>query len=164
MRAMKSFTIMVVMVALSEVAWLGCGVKSMPISPEAARPAPIVGLEATSQKSGVRLTWDRPDKYASGDTMKDLGGFTIARTEGEAPFQKLGEIPVTDNDRFQVQRVFTYIDKGAEVGKTYRYEVTSNTTDGYVSAPSNEVTIVRKVPPPPPSPETFTLPTPTPLP
>ena len=30
------------------------------------------------------------------------------------------------------------------MGKTYHYQVTSSTTDGYVSEPSNDVAIVRK--------------------
>ena len=49
------------------------------------------------------------------------------------------------------------------MGKTYHYQVTSSTTDGYVSEPSNDVTIVRKAPSAPPNPENFVVPTPVPL-
>ncbi len=48
-------------------------------------------------------------------------------------------------------------------GKTYNYQVTSNTTDGYVSEPSNDVTVVRKGASAPPNPENFVVPTPVPL-
>jgi hypothetical protein len=144
--------------------WLGCGVKSIPIPPEAARPEKIQNLEASSAKDGIRLTWGRPEVYAGGQKMRDLGGFTISRSAADGPYQKIAEVPITDQGRFQVQRTFTYTDDAAELGSKYRYQVTSNTTDGYVSEPSNVVTIVRKVPSPPPNPENFVLPTPVPLP
>ncbi|HYL60218.1 MAG TPA: hypothetical protein VEU51_15215 [Candidatus Acidoferrales bacterium] len=160
----KSFFHLLICAALASVAWLGCGVKSMPIPPEAARPEKISDLEAATAKNGIRLTWGRPDTYAGGDKMRDLAGFTVSRSEADGPYHKIGDIPVTDQQRFQVQRTFTYVDKATELGKTYRYEVLSNTSDGYTSEPSNTVTVVRQIPPPPPRPEDFMLPTPTPLP
>ena len=160
----KSFFRLLIFVALANVAWLGCGVKSMPIPPEAARPEKILDLEAATAKNGIRLTWGRPDTYAGGDKMRDLAGFTVSRSEGDGAYRKIGDIAVTDQGRFQVQRTFTYTDKATEVGKTYHYEVMSNTSDGYISEPSNTVTVVRQIPPPPPRPEDFMLPTPTPLP
>lgn len=141
----------------------GCGVKSAPISPEAARPEQILGLEATSAKNGVHLTWGRPEKYAGGDKMTDLASFSVSRADSVGPFQKIGEVAVTDQGRFQLQSNFDYIDRATEVGKTYRYQVVSSTSDGYLSEPSNVVTIERKVPPPPPNPENFVLPTPVPI-
>jgi hypothetical protein len=159
----KSLVAVSICVALAGLGWLGCGVKSIPIPPEAARPEKIQNLEASSSKDGIRLTWSRPENYAGGQKMRDLGGFTIARSSGDAPYAKIGEITVDDQGRFQVQRTFTYTDDAAELGSTYRYQVISNTTDGYHSEPSNTATIVRKVPKPPPNPETFVLPTPVPL-
>jgi hypothetical protein len=160
----KSLFHLLIFAALANVAWLGCGVKSMPISPEAARPEKISDLEAATAKNGIRLTWGRPDSYAGGEKMRDLAGFTVSRSAGEGPYQKIIDVPVTDQGRLQVQHTFTYMDNATELGKTYRYEVVSNTSDGYVSEPSNTVTVVRQIPPPPPRPEDFMLPTPTPLP
>jgi hypothetical protein len=160
----KSFVHLLLFAALANVAWLGCGVKSMPIPPEAARPEKILDLEAATAKNGIRLTWGRPDNYAGGDKMRDLAGFAVSRSEADGPYRKVIDIPVTDQGRFQVQRTFTYMDNATEVGKTYHYQAVSNTTDGYTSEPSNTVTILRKIPPPPPRPEDFMLPTPTPLP
>jgi hypothetical protein len=159
----KSFAVLLICVAVANLGWLGCGVKSIPIPPEAARPEKILNLEAASSKSGIRLAWNRPEDYAGGEKMRDLGSFTIARSGADGPYQKIGEIQVDDAGRFQVQRTFTYMDNATELGSTYRYQVISNTTDGYHSEPSNTVTIVRKVPKPPPNPENFVLPTPTPL-
>jgi hypothetical protein len=162
-RRVKNFAALVICVALANLVWLGCGVKSVPIPPEAARPEKILNLEGTSSNNGIRLTWSRPENYAGGQKMRDLGGFTINRSTGDAPFQKVGEIMVNDQGRFQVERTFTYTDKATEVGSSYRYQVISNTTDGYHSESSNTLTIVRRVPKPPPNPETFVVPTPVPL-
>jgi len=49
------------------------------------------------------------------------------------------------------------------IGTTYHYQVTSNTTDGYISEPSNDVTIVRQHASAPPNPDTFVVPTPVPI-
>ena len=156
-------TLVLAMAAFANAVFLGCGVKSQPIPPEAARPERILGLEAANAKEGIRLTWDRPENYASGAKMKDLGGFAISRAqEGKAP-EKIGDLQVHDEGRFQVQRTFTFIDGDTIMGKTYHYEVTSNTTDGYVSQPSNDVMIVRRAASAPPNPDTFVVPTPVPL-
>jgi hypothetical protein len=145
--------------------FLGCGVKSQPIPPEAARPEKIVGLEAANAKEGIRLTWDRPESYAGGAKMKDLGSFSISRAEEGKPAEKIGDIQVHDAGRFQVQNTFEFIDGSTVLGKTYHYQVTSSTTDGYVSEPSNDVAIVRKKESAPaaPNPDTFVVPTPVPL-
>jgi hypothetical protein len=160
----RTFLYFVVLVAICESVWLGCGVKSAPIPPDDARPEQIQDLEAASAKNGIRLTWSRPQKYNSGDKITDLRGFTVSRAEGDGNYQTVRDVPVTDQGRFQVVQTFTITDDATQVGTTYRYKVVANTTDNYRSFPSNEVTIIRKVPPPPPNPDTFMLPTPTPLP
>ncbi len=159
----KWLTLALTIAALASVAFLGCGVKSPPISPAAASPERILGLEAVNAKDGIRLSWERPESYAGGQSMRDLGGFTISRAQEGKPLEKIGDIQVHDEGRFQVQHTFTFIDGATIAGKTYHYQVTSNTTDGYVSQPSNDVTIVRKGPSAPPNPENFVVPTPVPL-
>ena len=159
----KWLTFALMIAALASAVFLGCGVKSPPISPEAARPERILGLEAANSKDGIRLSWDRPESYAGGQKMRDLGGFTILRAQEGKPVQKIGDIQVHDEGRFQVQGTFTFIDGATIMGKTYHYQVTSNTTDGYVSEPSNDVTVVRKGTSAPPNPENFVVPTPVPL-
>jgi hypothetical protein len=156
-------TLTLLIASLASLTFLACGVKSQPIPPEAARPEKIVSLEAANIKEGVRLTWDRPDNYAGGAKMKDLGGFTVSRAEEGMKSQKIGDLQVTDQGRFQVQRTFEFIDGNTIVGKTYHYQVTSSTTDGYVSEPSNEATILHKKTNAPLNPENFVVPTPVPL-
>ncbi len=95
--------------------------------------------------------------------MKDLGSFTISRAEEGKPAQKIGDIQVNDEGRFQVQNTFEFIDGSTVIGRTYHYQVTSSTTDGYVSEPSNDVLITRRAASAPPNPDTFVVPTPVPL-
>ena len=142
----------------------GCGVKSQPIPPERAIPERIVGLDATSQKNGVLLSWERPDRTAGGTKMRDLGSFEVDRAENTSAFRPLAEIPVTDQDRFQQQRKFSYLDGSAAVGHHYRYQVISSTLDAYRSDPSNEAELTHQLPKPPPNPENFVIPQPKPLP
>jgi hypothetical protein len=144
--------------------WVGCGVKSPPIPPEYAKPTRILNLTVDNEKRGIELTWGRPDRYVGGDTLNDLARFIVTRSDAGAPYQQIKEVPVTDQDRFQKQRVFQYLDRNTVVGHSYKYRVISETSDGYKSDPSNEVTMIRTIPPPPPNPETYVLPTPKPLP
>jgi len=159
----KRLTFALMIAVLASSAFPGCGVKSQPISPEAARPERILGLEAANAKDGIRLTWDRPESYAGGQKMRDLGSFAISRAKEVGPVEKIGDIQVHDEGRFQVQNTFTFIDGATVMGKTYHYQVISSTTDGYVSEPSNVVTIVRKAASAPPNPENFVVPTPVPI-
>ena len=156
-------TLALMIVAVTNMVFLGCGVKSQPIPPEAARPEKIAGLEAANAKEGIRLTWIRPENYAGGAKMKDLGSFSISRAEEGKPTEKIGDIQVNDEGRFQVQNRFEFIDGSTIMGKTYHYQVTSSTTDGYVSEPSNDATLVRKHASAPPNPENFVVPTPVPI-
>jgi hypothetical protein len=151
-------------VAFAAAGGAGCGVKSPPIPPQYARPQKILDLHAVSEKPSIKLTWGRPDSYEGGATMRNLGSFIVMRSSGQSGYHEIGRVEVTDQTRFQQQQEFTYFDKGAVLGQSYHYEVIAMTTDGYKSQPSNEVTLVRSIPPPPPNPENFVVPTPAPLP
>ena len=143
---------------------LGCGVKSSPVPPQTVYPAAISDLHASADPAGINLTWSRPMRYVSGHSMRDLGGFVLLRSQGNQPFQPLVELPVTDQERFSPQLTFSYVDDETQMGNSYRYEIVSRTTDGYTSAPSNEVKFTRVRPHKTLQPQNFALPTPTPLP
>ena len=87
----------------------------------------------------------------------------ILRAEGSAPMVALVKVPVTDQQRFSVQHEFDYLDAETVIGDRYRYQVVSETSDGYASEASNEVDFARVKALPPPNPATYALPTPTPL-
>jgi hypothetical protein len=142
----------------------GCGVKSAPIPPEYARPERILTLHATRATGGIKLTWQRPTRYNGGHSMRDLGGFVIMRAEGDGPMTALVNIPVTDQERFQIEDQFTYLDTETKMGARYRYTIIAETLDGYRGEPSNEVEMTRANPPLAPNPDTYQLPSPSPLP
>jgi hypothetical protein len=144
-------------------AFVGCGVKSTPVPPQTVHPAAISDLHASADPAGINLTWSRPMRYVSGHSMRDLGGFVLLRGEGNQPFQPLVELPVTDQERFSVQRTFSYVDGEAQAGNNYRYEIISRTTDGYTSAPSNQVQFTRIQPHKTLQPQNFVMPTPSSL-
>jgi len=102
--------------------------------------------------------------YVSGHSMRDLGGFVLLRGEGNQPFQPLARLPVSDQERFSPQLTFSYLDNKTQVGNSYRYKIISHTTDGYTSAPSNEVEFTRARPYETLKPQNFALPTPAPFP
>jgi hypothetical protein len=149
---------------VAAAAWVGCGVKSRPVPPQAARPQRILDLHAVSVHEGVHLSWGRPTTYEAGGKMRNLGSFAIMRSDGQGIFRNVGEVPVTDQQRFQQQQMFAFTDRDTTIGHSYTYQIVSYTLDNYRSAPSNPVEIERTVPRPPPNPETYVLPTPTPLP
>jgi hypothetical protein len=152
-----------VAVALALGLTAGCGVKSAPLPPEVVVPERIADLRASADANGIKLIWERPTRYFGGHTMRDLGGFVIVRAEASGPYSPLIELPVTDRERFAVQHQFSYIDNETVVGRRYRYQIISKTTDGYISEASNEATFTRLRPALPPNPDTFKLPSPTPI-
>lgn len=152
-------------IALVLAAWcFGCGVKSAPIAPELARPQRIVDLRTAADAGGIKLVWERPTHYAGGHSMRDLDSFVVLRAAGDGALEPLVEIPVTDRERFSVERDFTYVDGETVLGRRYRYQVVSKTIDGYTSEPSNETVFVRIKPRAQPNPENFQFPKPSPLP
>jgi hypothetical protein len=136
----------------------GCGVKSAPQAPELVQPERIQDLSAAADHAGIRLSWQRPTHYAGGHLMRDLGSFVILRGTAAGSMTPLVELPVTDRERFSVERDFSYIDGATAMNGRYRYEVLSKTVDGYVSEPSNEVEFTRVKPAPAPNPDDFHLP------
>ena len=141
---------------------IGCGVKSSPVPPQTVFPAPISDLRASADPAGISLRWSRPMHYVSGHAMRDLGGFVLLRGDGDRPFRPFVALPVTDQERFSPERDFSYLDGETQVGRSYRYTVVSRTTDGYTSAPSNEVRFTREWPPRNQQPRSLALPSSTP--
>ena len=119
-----------------------CGRKTIPKAPELVRPKTIDTLEVLQAETGAKLSWRRPDEYADGSNMPDLGTFTVERAEGDGPFHAIQTLPVTDHERFQKIRRLHYTDSTVSAGTRYRYRVLSSTLDDYVSEPSNVVEFV----------------------
>lgn len=131
---------------LACLALLACGRKTAVRPPEFVAPEAITDLVAGNAPTGVALSWQRPKQTADGQRLFDLDAFAVERALPGLPFGFLSRIQIPDRDRLRQQKRFTYLDQTALVGEDYRYRVRGVTVDGYVSAPSNVVEIVRQVP------------------
>jgi hypothetical protein len=136
----------------------GCGRKTPVRPPEFVAPAAITDLAAANAVAGIDLSWRRPHQTADGKALLDLDAFVVERALPGLPFAFLTRVQVSDRDRIRQQKRFTFVDTTAETGEDYRYRVLAVTEDGYFSAPSNVVDIVRQTPTVTPT----TAPTPTP--
>ncbi len=143
---------------ITGIAWLcaalaplACGRKTPIKPPELVQPRAIQKLAAENIGEGVRLSWERPNDYVDGSTMRDLAGFRVERREGEGDFAVLLTVPVLDRDKFRQIRRFRFVDHDVAPGHRYAYRVFSFTEDDYVSQPSNLVEIVREMPAPAPT-------------
>ena len=128
----------------------GCGKKGNPLAPELVIPETIRNLTARQDKAGVALTWSRPERYVDGKALTDLTSFVIFRkdippscADCPVPFRPLTTVYVEDREKFVKQKQYRFIDDQAQAKMTYRYRVSSQLKDGSLSAPSNEVEIVR---------------------
>ena len=127
-----------------------CGKKGDTRAPELATPRSITNLSARSGPTGVVLTWSRPTEYVDGKEMKDLASFVIFRKEISdscpdcpVPYRQLTTVFVEDRERFVKQKQYRFSDDEVRAKAVYRYRIASQLTDGSLSAPSNEVEIIR---------------------
>jgi len=118
-----------------------CGLKADPRGADQIRPKTITGLTAQLAGDGVHLAWQRPGTYMNGQRMDDLGGFLVFRGLPGQQAEQIGEVPVTDRERFRPEKRFEYVDKQAAKGGTFYYRVITYTTDKYYSLPSNQVMV-----------------------
>ena len=128
------------------LALTACGRKTPVRPPEFVAPAAVTNLSASNTTAGVSLGWERPRQTADGQKLFDLDAFAVERALPGLPFGFLTRIQIPDRDRLRQQKRFTYVDETALLGEDYRYRVRALTVDGYVSAPSNVVDIVRQLP------------------
>ena len=123
-----------------------CGHKTDIRPPSLVAPEAIGDLALTVEDHGITLEWSRPQRYADGGEMDDLGGFVVLRAQRDEaivqPFTRRALIPVEDRDRFQQEKKFNYTDEPLTAGTLYRYRVLAVTLDGYLGSVSNTVELV----------------------
>jgi len=132
------------------MAGAACGKKGEPRAPELATPKTITNLAARSVPNSITLTWNRPTEYVDGKELKDLASFVIFRKEVSqscpdcpVPYRQLTTVNVEDRDKFAQKKQYRYDDQEVRPKAIYRYRISSQLLDGSLSAPSNEVEIVR---------------------
>jgi hypothetical protein len=141
---------LIIAVAILAVFVSACGKKGDPRAPELATPEPIGNLTARQERTGISLTWSRPAQYVGGGEVKDLASFVIFRkdispscVDCPAPYRPLTTVYVEDRQKFAKENRYRYIDEQVQSKAIYRYRVSSQLLDGSLSAPSNEVEVVR---------------------
>jgi hypothetical protein len=142
----RSFLLTLTLLALA----FACGKKGDPRAPELAIPRTITNLSARSGTAGITLTWSRPTEYVDGSELKDLASFVIFRKEVSqscpdcpVPYRQLTIVNVEDQQRFAKQKQYRFDDQEVRPKAIYRYRISSQLFDGSLSAPSNEVEVVR---------------------
>jgi hypothetical protein len=142
----RSFLVALTLLTLA----FACGKKGDPRPPELVVPRTISNLSARSGPSGVALTWSRPTEYVDGTELKDLASFVIFRKELSqscpdcpVPYRQLTTVNVEDQQKFVKQKQYRFDDQEVRPKAIYRYRISSQLFDGSLSAPSNEVEIVR---------------------
>src|SRR6185503_4088205 len=139
-----------IIVLMMLCASFGCGKKGDPRAPELSTPKTITNLTARSGPAGIILSWSRPTEYVDGTALKDLASFVIFRKEVAqscpdcpVPYRQLTTVNVEDRDKFAQQKQYRYDDQEVRPKAIYRYRVSSQLLDGSLSAPSNEVEVIR---------------------
>jgi hypothetical protein len=142
----RSFLVALTLLTLA----FACGKKGDPRPPELAIPKTITNLSVRSGPAGIALTWSRPTEYVDGSELKDLASFVIFRKELSqscpdcpVPYRQLTTVNVEDQQKFVKQKQYRFDDQEVRPKAIYRYRVSSQLFDGSLSAPSNEVEIVR---------------------
>lgn len=145
---MKRVTVVLLLCAASFNA--ACGRKGDPRAPELVTPQIIRNLTARTGANGVTLTWNRPTETIDGKELDDLSSFVIFRKElppgcldCPVPYRQLTTVPVEDHEKFIKQRQYRFVDQEVLPQAVYRYRVSSQLSDGSLSAPSNEVEVKR---------------------
>ncbi len=140
---------------------ISCGVKAPPVVPHSPIPRTINNLGAFPREGKVLLQWSVPQKDTEGKKLSNLGGFRIWRKF--IPIEKKGcstcpnnfkvlfeiDCQLPQNDCLR-QKKMIYWDYQVEKEGKYAYRVTSYTTAGIESRPSNiaEINWVTPFPPP----------------
>jgi hypothetical protein len=142
----RSFLVALTLLMLA----FACGKKGDPRPPELGIPTTISNLSARSGPTGIALTWSRPTEYVDGTELKDLASFVIFRKEVSqtcpdcpVPYRQLTIVNVEDQQKFVKRKQYRYDDQEVRPKAIYRYRVSSQLFDGTLSAPSNEIEIVR---------------------
>jgi hypothetical protein len=122
-----------------------CGVRTDPRPPEDTAARAPADFEAKVTGTTVELRWERPTKTADGRRLYDLASFAVERRTGDAPFETIASISVTDSDRLRTQRVFEFVDEAPPPGQV-EYRVRAVTADGEPGLETETLTVTATAP------------------
>lgn len=135
---------------------LGCGKKGPPIPWDMVVPKRILNLEAKTREGRLLLEWTSPKENTDKSPLTDLAGFRILRSEGilsngecrgcSEKINIIKEIELNVKEDNRGKRISIFINDH-EPKKVYIYQVVSVNKRGYLSSPSNPVTVYWDEPP-----------------
>jgi hypothetical protein len=131
---------------------MGCAKKGPPVPWDSIVPKRIVDLEATPREGRLLLEWTSPKENTDKSTLTDLAGFQILRSEGMligGECRGCGEkakvvYEMKSDSKEEVKtkkKRMAILIEDQEARKVYIYQVVSINRRGYLSTPSNPVTV-----------------------
>jgi fibronectin type 3 domain-containing protein len=131
---------------------MGCAKKGPPVPWDSIVPKRIVDLEATPREGRLLLEWTSPKENTDKSTLTDLAGFQILRSEGVligGECKGCGEkakvvYEMKSDSKEEVKtkkKRMAILIEDQEARKVYIYQVVSINRRGYLSTPSNPVTV-----------------------
>jgi len=146
-----------VLVWLVAVACLcGCGVPGAPLPPSLGIPKPVNDLQATRKGSEISLAWTVPTHTTDGELIRHPGKMVLLRGTHAGGFQTVKEFPlrpaVNEKERLMVSasdNIDALLSSPATPDFVF-YRLSSVSSRGRTSFPSNEVSVpaVMTLPPP----------------
>lgn len=131
---------------------MGCAKKGPPVPWDSIVPKRIVDLEATPREGRLLLEWTSPKENTDKSTLTDLAGFQILRSEGMLiggecrgcgeKANVVYEMKSDSNEEVKTKKKrMAILIEDQEARKVYIYQVVSINRRGYLSTPSNPVTV-----------------------
>jgi hypothetical protein len=131
---------------------MGCAKKGPPVPWDSIVPKRIVDLEATPREGRLLLEWTSPKENTDKSTLTDLAGFQILRSEGMLiggecrgcgeKAKVVYEMKLDSREEVKTKKKrMAILIEDQEARKVYIYQVVSINRRGYLSTPSNPVTV-----------------------
>lgn len=142
---------------LAAVACLcGCGVPGAPLPPSLGIPKPVSDLQATRKGTGVSLAWTAPTHTTDGELIRKAGKMVLLRGTHAGGFQTMKEFPLEPAVNEKEKSMMSASDDIGSLLSTSAvpdfvfYRLSSVSSRGRTSLPSNEVSIPAVITLPPP--------------
>lgn len=134
----------------------GCGVPGAPLPPSLGIPKAVNDLQATRKGTGVTLSWTEPTQTTDGELVRSPGKMVLTRGTHGGGFQTIKQVTlppsVNEKERSPVSAsddIAALLASPAAPDFVF-YRLTSVSSRGRTSLPSNEVSLPAVITLPPP--------------
>ncbi len=130
----------------------GCGIKTMPIPPQAVIPEAISDLKCKLDEKSANLSWSYPGRSIQGESIDNIRNFKIFKAE-VAEKDYCPNCPIIYNFHFEInasrlkpRKKIHFSDTDLKTGYHYTYMVQSHSGWNIKSRDSNRVAFVWQTP------------------